>query len=161
MKNFIDRFAYTNHRPVFFKQRVMLVANGGVGLDKVLEAMRYALGGAEIVHEVDVTTPPWPPSERLKKKNEKKITEAANKFYRLINTGEPPAPSFTNYMRFYFYKKISPEVKDYLPADYEFYRHKGEYYYDTRVGVGMKIKAMIISKIITFFMRDFGPEKKK
>ncbi len=29
MKNFMDRFAYTHHRPKFFEKKVMLVANGG------------------------------------------------------------------------------------------------------------------------------------
>jgi len=31
MKNFIDRFAYTNHRPCFHRQKVLTVANTGVG----------------------------------------------------------------------------------------------------------------------------------
>ena len=36
VKNFSDRFAYTHHRPKFFEKKVLLVANGGAGLDKTL-----------------------------------------------------------------------------------------------------------------------------
>jgi len=32
MKNFIDRFAYTLHRHIFFDQSLMLFADGGSGL---------------------------------------------------------------------------------------------------------------------------------
>jgi len=39
MKNFIDRFAYTLHRPIFFDQSLMLVANGGSGLKKVMKSL--------------------------------------------------------------------------------------------------------------------------
>ena len=47
MKNFIDRFAYTNHRPIFHRQKVLLVANsGGAGLKEAIAPMRIALGGA-------------------------------------------------------------------------------------------------------------------
>ena len=44
MKNFIERMAYTNHRPRFFGKKVMLVANGGSGLDKTLDGLRVAIG---------------------------------------------------------------------------------------------------------------------
>jgi multimeric flavodoxin WrbA len=45
MKNFMDRMAYTNHRPRFFGKKVMLVANGGAALKKTLGALRIAIGG--------------------------------------------------------------------------------------------------------------------
>jgi multimeric flavodoxin WrbA len=46
MKNFLDRFAYSLHRPKFFGQKTLLVANGGSGVDKVLTALTSALAGA-------------------------------------------------------------------------------------------------------------------
>jgi multimeric flavodoxin WrbA len=45
VKNFIDRFAYTHHRPKFLDKRVMIIANGGAGLDKLLDSLGIAIGG--------------------------------------------------------------------------------------------------------------------
>ena len=53
MKNFIDRFAYANHRPRFHNQKVMTVVNmGGDNPKTALSLLRYALGGSRIVHEL-------------------------------------------------------------------------------------------------------------
>ncbi|SIR18988.1 flavodoxin family protein [Halanaerobium kushneri] len=60
MKNFIDRFAYCNHRPQFFDQKLMLIANsGGAGMKETIEAMRNTFGvGPKIVDEITYMTPP-------------------------------------------------------------------------------------------------------
>ncbi|MGE5403260.1 MAG: flavodoxin family protein, partial [Candidatus Doudnabacteria bacterium] len=61
MKNFMDRFAYTNHRLRFFKPKGLMVVNsGGAGLNEALKCMEIALGGLDIVAKVGVGTPPWP-----------------------------------------------------------------------------------------------------
>lgn len=53
MKNFIDRFAYTNHRPVFHRQKVLAVVNmAGTDKKDALSSLRSALGGSRIVHEL-------------------------------------------------------------------------------------------------------------
>ena len=52
MKNFIDRFAYTNHRPRFHRQKVLSVVNmGGDNPKAALSFLRNALGGSRIVHD--------------------------------------------------------------------------------------------------------------
>jgi multimeric flavodoxin WrbA len=61
MKNFIDRFAYTKHRPRFFRQKVLSVVNmAGTEKKEALTALNNVLGGARVVHELGVATPPWP-----------------------------------------------------------------------------------------------------
>ena len=51
MKNFIDRFAYTNHRPRFHRLKVLSVVNmGGDSPKAALSFLRNALGGSRIVH---------------------------------------------------------------------------------------------------------------
>ena len=64
MKNFMDRMAYTNHRPHFFGKKVMIVANGGAGLKKTLDGLRIAIGGPEVVSELIYNQLPWPVAEK-------------------------------------------------------------------------------------------------
>ena len=62
MKNFIDRFAYMNHRPGFHSQKMLTVVNmAGTDKKMALSALRIALGyarGARIVHQLGIATPP-------------------------------------------------------------------------------------------------------
>lgn len=60
MKGFIDRMVYTHHRPRFLGKKMMVVANGGAGLDKTLAALRIALGGPTVVSEMAYMQLPWP-----------------------------------------------------------------------------------------------------
>ncbi|HSV49069.1 MAG TPA: flavodoxin family protein, partial [Candidatus Acidoferrales bacterium] len=59
MKNFSDRFAYTHHRPKYFQKKVLLVANGGAGLNKTLSALALAIGGPKAVSKLAILAPPW------------------------------------------------------------------------------------------------------
>lgn len=162
MKNFIDRFAYTNHRLRFFNQKVMLVANGGSGLDKTLEALKVTFGGPEVVYELDVYTPAWPLTLKAENKNRKKIEDASKKFYNSISTAELGSPSLSEYMRFRFFKDmLDPSMEKYLPADYEFYKDKKDYFYDVKIGVFKKAIASLMVKMAFFMMRDIGPGDEK
>jgi hypothetical protein len=59
-------------------------------------------------------------------------------------------------MTFRFFKKISPTVSKYLPADCESYKNKKDYNYDTRIGASKKMGRAIMVWIGTFFMRDMA-----
>ena len=90
MKNFIDRVCYTNHRPRFFHQKMLIVSNDGSGMEKTLETMRLALGaGPKIVDELSFLSPPWSLSEKVQAKQRRKITQQAQ---RLFNAIEKDAP---------------------------------------------------------------------
>ena len=157
MKGFIDRFAYTNHRLQFFRQKVMLVANsGGAGLKPTLGAMRNALGGARVVCELGVGTPPWPQRESAVTKKEKAISAAADRFYQACQDTGLPVPTFNEYMRFVIQKKVSEECRQWLPADYEYYRGK-EYHYETKIGPAKKAAAGVIVGLAMSMMKDMGP----
>lgn len=160
MKNFIDRFAYTNHRPRFFDKKVLLIANAGAGMNKTIEAMRNTFGvGPEIVHELAYTTPPWPLTPAASLKQKKLINKASKKFYQSLLSNKTKVPSLKDYVRFKFFKSVSDSVKYYLPADYEYYKNKHEYYYDTRISFTKKIAAWFMVKLSLFFMRDISPKK--
>jgi multimeric flavodoxin WrbA len=163
MKNFIDRFAYTNHRPRFFDQKVMLIANsGGARMEETIEAMRNTFGvGPEIVDELAYVTPPWPLTGKAEAKQRKAVSKAAKRLYDSIVEGKREVPGINKYLRFKFFKNVSSLVKDYLPADYEYYEDKDEYYYDTKISIFKKIAAWFALKIGMFFMRDLSPKDSK
>jgi multimeric flavodoxin WrbA len=157
MKNFIDRFAYANHRPEFHGQKVLLVANsGGAGLKEALAPMRIALGGARVVHELGVGTPPWPVTAKVAAKNDRAVLEAAEKLYDACLETALPKPGFNDYVRFVVQQRIGTECKEWLPADYDFYKGKA-YYYEAPVSPTVKIAAGVMMRFVFFIMKDMGP----
>lgn len=165
MKNFIDRMCYTNHRPRFFRQKMLLVANAGAGMEKTLENMRLALGkGPEIVGELSFLSPTWPLSQKVQAKQQRKIEDLARRLYAAVEkdaprNGLPAAPAFSDYLHFRFFKQISADVKEYLKADYAYYRDKGDYYFPARIGPLKRIAAGAILRVSMLFMKDLAPAK--
>jgi hypothetical protein len=157
MKNFSDRLAYTHHRPKFFNKKVLLVANGGAGLDKTLSGLSLAIGGPKVVGKLAVLAPPWPLKDNAKRKNEKNTRAAAVKFYQSLKSNNLPAPTMTELLMFKFFKATSKECQTWLPADYEYYGKLEGYYYQTKINPVKRGLASGIVKLVTFLMRDIGP----
>ncbi len=157
MKNFMDRFAYTNHRLRFFGQKGLTVVNsGGSGLEEALKCMGIALGGLNIVAKAGVGTPPWPQTENSVRKKEKLVKEAAIKFYTAVADPTRRDPGFNDYIRFRVQKKVSEECRQWLPADYAFYEGK-EYFYDAHISAYKKVMVSALLKILFTMMKDMGP----
>jgi multimeric flavodoxin WrbA len=166
MKNFIDRLAYRCHRPLYHgKKAIVLSTTGGMGLDKTLKYMKdiTEVWGYDVEDECGLTTPPFPYSEKLKKKNQDKILKAASKFDKSLKSsvtmkvGESSV-GFNRYLTFRIFQTISEDVKEYMPADYQFYKNK-EYYHPGRIGIFTKIATGIMLKVMFFMMRDLDPVK--
>ena len=157
MKNFIDRFAYTNHRPRFHRQKVLTVVNmGGDSPKATLSFLRNALGGSRIVHELGIATPPWMQTERAIAKKERAIDAAAKKFYRACLDTSLPSPTLHSLILFLVRQKIYLECRQYLPADYAFYNGKA-YYYDTDINPIKAAVAKAIAGVMVNMMKDMGP----
>jgi multimeric flavodoxin WrbA len=157
MKNFIDRLAYTNHRPRFHHQKVMTVVNmGGDSPKAALSLLRYALGGSRIVHELGVATPPWPQTERAVAKKERAIDAAAKKLHQACLDASLPAPTLKSLILFFLRQKIYLECRHYLPADLAFYRGKA-YYYDTNINPIKAAAAKAVLGVMVNMMKDMGP----
>jgi len=62
-------------------------------------------------------------------------------------------------MRFRIFKEISKSTKKYNPANYEFYKDKNEYYYETRINILKKAIGWVMMKIVLFMMRDMNPDE--
>lgn len=159
MKNFIDRFAYTHHRPRFFNQYLMLITNsGGANLKKPLKSLKLSLGGAKVTQKLAVPTPPWPISAKTQEKRLEKIEEAAKRFCETLETKKHnPSPGIYDYVYFKIYKSISAECKEYLPADHVFYEEKDAYFYDTKVGIITKIFGGLLTKLILKMAGGLAP----
>jgi multimeric flavodoxin WrbA len=157
MKNFIDRFAYTNHRPRFHRQKVMTVVNmGGDSPKMALSMLRYALGGSRIVHELGIATPPWPQTERAVAKKERAIDAAATKFYHACLDASLPVPTLQCLILFFLRQKAYFECRQYLPADHAFH-HGQAYYYDTKVNPIKAAAAKAVVGVMMNMMKDMGP----
>lgn len=157
MKNFMDRYAYTNHRLRFFKQKGMMIVNsGGAGLNEALKCMEIALGGLNVVAKVGVGTPPWPMTANAQRKNQQLIERSALEFYRAMSDKTPKDPSLNDYIRFSVQKSISESCRQWLPADYEFYKGR-EYFYDAHISAYKKFLTGIMLKIVFTLMKDMGP----
>jgi len=155
MKNLIDRLAYLNHRPKYFNKKLLLIANGGSGLDKTIEAMEHTLGGGpEIVAKIEYLSPPWQLKENVIQKRNEELRKVAELFCQSINKNELPAPPLSKYIRFRFFKEVSQKVKKYLPADYEYYKNKKDYFYKTKISLYKKIIAWCALKIGFFMMKE-------
>jgi NAD(P)H-dependent FMN reductase len=133
MKNFIDRFAYTLHRPVFFDQSIMLVANGGSGLKKVIKALSISLGGARISSKLMVTTTPWQMTAAYRIKTEKRIKNKTAEFFKDMSDKSVRKPTLGNVIWFQLFKKMSELSPKKLPADFAFYNERTSYFYDAKV----------------------------
>lgn len=158
MKNFMDRMAYTHHRPILLDKKVMLVANGGAGQKHVLRGLRNAIGGPEVACELSYLKAEWELSPKVMAKQQRELERQADRFYDALAAGRK-APSFSSYMGFYFFKRISEEVKEEIPADYQFYKDKEEYYYPVKIGAGKRLAAGLLFRVVTFTMRGMAPYK--
>lgn len=156
MKNFMDRMAYTNHRPRFLDKKMMIVANGGAGLDKTLDALRIAIGGPEVASELAYLQLPWPTRPQAGEKREKQLIRATDRFYDAM-VQKDMRPSFGNYMRYRFFKNASEAAKEYLPADYAYYNGLNGYHYDVKIGIGMKLLASLSMAVAMPLMKDMAP----
>jgi multimeric flavodoxin WrbA len=156
MKNFIDRFAFTHHRPILLDKKVMAVANGGAGLKRVRESLSMAIGGPDIVAELDYISPNWPMSPRASAKRDKAVRRSVSKFMAAIEKGGHE-PTFSKYLMFRFFKDISNEMEDCLPADHRYYSNKEDYHTSVKINRVWKFFAGVIIAVLKRTMADMAP----
>lgn len=153
MKNFIDRFAHSLHRPKFFNQSLMLVANGGSGLNKVIKALSLTLGGSKLICKLCITTTPWQATDRYKEETQRKIKKSAKKFFQSMNTKNLDTPNLGNLIWFKIFKKLASLSRKNLPADYEYYKEKTHYFYNVKVDPFKNCIANLIANIAVWSMK--------
>ncbi|MFC2021037.1 flavodoxin family protein [Chloroflexota bacterium] len=148
MKQFIDRLGFLAHRPRFFDKYVMVMAiGGGFGADKANEYMSgmFSVFGLNVVSSLELY---------IASKAERDNPYYHEKTINVVNTlidrtkkgqGIPPSPTMLKLIYFNIFKAISELNKKEGPADYEFYKDKTDYVYDTKINPFKKMMAKRIA----------------
>ncbi|MFC2000895.1 flavodoxin family protein [Chloroflexota bacterium] len=158
MKQFIDRLGFLAHRPRFFNKCVMAMAiGGGFGADKANEYMSgmFSVFGLNVVSSLELYIASK--AERDNPYNHEKTINAVNTLIDGIKKGQgnPPAPTMLKLIYFNIFKAIAELNKKEGPADYEFYKDKTDYVYDTKINPFKKMMAKrIAGKEIAKMMKD-------
>jgi multimeric flavodoxin WrbA len=168
MKNFIDRVAYLCHRPAYHgKPALVMCTTAGIGMKETLDYMEKIADawGYDVAARCGQITSPWPPSEAMEKKNIGRLKKSALRFDKSLRSGGAgkrggARVGFKKYMGFRIFQNISRDVKEHMPADFQFYLEK-EYYRPARIGFITRMAAAIMLKVVFFMMRDMGPGKDK
>ena len=158
MKNLIDRFAFTHHRPILHDKRLLVIANGGAGLKRVRQSLAMAIEGPQLVAGLDYMTMPWPMSPNAEKKRDKAVKKAADTFYRSLQKGGM-RPTFSKYLMFRFFKDISDETVEHMPADHRYYSDKVDYHYPVAINPLWKVTAGFMVFMLKRTMADMAPYK--
>ncbi|MCW4052053.1 MAG: hypothetical protein NWE78_02440 [Candidatus Bathyarchaeota archaeon] len=80
-------------------------------------------------------------SEQETRYNHEQTMNAFNTLIARIQKGERNPPTMTQLILFNLYKSISEYAKDYFEADYQYYKDKTNYHYDTDINPDMDMKA--------------------
>lgn len=132
MKNFIDRFAYTSHRPCFFDKAFLVVSTvGGVmGLKQTLGQLAILASGGKSLIKLGIPCPPIT-FAGFEKRAEKKIQKASKAFHRSLQKQDRKAPGLVDWAYFSSFKALtaSNSYQKICPADYEYYKDKKDYFY--------------------------------
>ena len=155
VKNFFDRFGYLAHRPQFFDKYAMsMVTCSGYGAESALAYMDKMLGvyGFNLAPSLELQVHPGKVKESTLTLNREKSTQAVEALIDKIKTGKRDQPSIGMMVPFMIFKYVSKLDKDLMAADFEYYKDKGDYYYDVKIPFYKKFIAKRVSdKIISQF----------
>lgn len=155
MKNFIDRVSYLAHRPCFFNKFAMTMTTySGYGTEEATKYMEKMLRvfGFSLAPSVELLCAPGKKSEEAEKLNKLKTQEAFDKLTAKIESGDREKPSLNMLVPFGVFKHISEIGRKVMTADYEYYKNKGDYYYEVQIPFHKKyIARKVISKITAGF----------
>lgn len=136
MKHFMGRLGFLAHRPRFFDKYVMVMAIGaGFGADNANEYMsgKFSVFGLNVVSSLELYIATE--AERNNPYYHEKTVKAVNTLIDSIKKGQGklPEPTMLKLIYFNIFQAISELEKEYMKADYEFYKDKTDYIYDTKI----------------------------
>jgi multimeric flavodoxin WrbA len=152
MKNFLDRVGFFAHRPRFHGKYAMVMAVcGGFGAKEANEYMNgiFSVFGFNVVSSLELKT--GSASEERKRHNHEKAIKAFDTFVSGIKEGQgnTPTPTLTQVIYFNVFKAVSEMTKEVGEADYQFYKDKTDFIYDTKINFFKKMLAKrIAGKVI-------------
>ena len=128
MKLFIDRFAYTFHRPHFFGKYAMTVAvAGNIGLKETLGYLKMVAKtwGFDFVDELGYCVAPKNTSIKVPSMKKDRTDEVVNKFYNAIKEKKPRKLTFSDHITFRLMQSIYGRLETMSPYDYKYWNEKG------------------------------------
>jgi multimeric flavodoxin WrbA len=158
MKNLLDRFAYTLHRPRFFRQKAMIVCTtGALGLKEAIDRLsviRYA--GFNLVHTAGFYTPESNVSLKSKSKIDKGIDLATRKFFEALQVKQPPSPRLIALIAFRAQQAAFATAHEFNLAecDYSYFKENGwlekdrQYYTDTKINPLKNLIAVLVGRLV-------------
>jgi len=153
MKNYIDRFAYTLHRPKYFNQKFMLLITSGsfMGVKSAMEALSIMVSGGNVINRLSVLNSPQM-NDKKQKIQEEKIKKNTEKFAKLMNKKKSSKPTFSYLIWFSAFKAASEINKNSLPADYQYYKNK-DYFINCKLNIFQRIVIKISTNFFRFMVR--------
>lgn len=159
MKNFIDRFAYTLHRPLFFDKAFLAVTTTGgvIGAKQALAQLSILSAGGKSAKKLGVSVPPIPMAG-FEKRAGKKIMKTSAAFYRGLKKPCRKLPGLSDWAYFHSFKSLTrfETYQNVCPADYAYYKNKEEYFYPLK---GHRIRRMIgkaVKALLRFGLKLLG-----
>jgi len=148
MKNYIDRLAYTLHRPKFFNQSFMLLITSGsrVGSKNAQRTLATITSGGKITSKLRVFFIPGMKTKKIELQ-ERRIERMANKFGNSLSIKKDHSPSLAYLFWFSIFKGMSFKNKNELIADYEFYKDK-DYFTKEELNIFQRLVVRFFTYII-------------
>jgi multimeric flavodoxin WrbA len=140
LKNFLDRIAYTFHRPCFFHKRFMGIvtqgATGGGGILKYFKNLAQYTGYIHVPGFVVNTAMPRTAADQ--RTADRMIEAGANRFVRALKGPDSPRPPLVMVAIFRLVRSMYRAVPDDSLKDVHYFRNNGwftaGYYYPVRLG---------------------------
>jgi len=144
MKTFLDRLAFSFHRPRFFGKTFTSIVAQGIGLGtKIVDSLDFAgncLGFATV--KGSCITALEPMTDREKQKMDRVLAGHARRYYVTLERPGLPVPGLTMLMGFRVARTGMKLELDDSSRDYTYFAEKGwfepDYFYPTRLGLVKK-----------------------
>ena len=131
-----------------------MVTYSGYGAEEALKYMDKMLSafGFNLVPSLELQFRPGKMPEKNTVLNIEKSKRAVKILMEKIERGEKNKPSLKMLIPYNIFKYVSKLDKELMKADYEYYKDKGDYYYETKIPFYKKIIAKkLTDKIISQF----------
>lgn len=128
LKLFVDRNAFTFHRPRYFgKYAVGLVVTGGIGLKDAFKYVRMFSGawGFEYVGDLGYIDPPRGTSLPRMMSEKDRTLEVAREFHRRMKTKPVRRLTFNDNLMFHAMRAVYSRMERYSPADHAYWKKEG------------------------------------
>jgi multimeric flavodoxin WrbA len=156
MKNFIDRFAYTLHRPVFFGKAFLAVSTigGSMGIRQALEQLALLSAGGRLAGKLGVICPPVP-MVGVDKKTKRNIVKASAAFYKALQKKAKKLPGMGDFLYFHLFKSFTgfASYRKACPADYAYYRERADYFFPVEWRFFRKLAGRMVGGMVRTGMR--------